>query len=60
MLSVDHRKARLYFPDERGAHFVDPQLAYIVSLSLPKGIRTAFRGAGDTRPVYSWDYVDAA
>jgi hypothetical protein len=32
--------------------------AYAVWLALPKGVRAAFRGAGDTRPVFSWDYVD--
>jgi hypothetical protein len=55
---VDHRKARIYFLDGRVAHFADPQLAYLVWLSLPKGIRAEFRGAYDTRPVYSWDYAD--
>jgi len=50
--------ARLYYADGRVIQFADQQLAYAAWLTLPKGVRAAFRGAGDTRPVYPWDYVD--
>lgn len=53
------RKARLFFPDGRVSHFDDQKLAYAVWLALPKGVRSAFRGANDTTPVYPWDHVDA-
>jgi hypothetical protein len=38
--------------------YADQAEAYAVWLALPKGVRAAFRGAGDSRPVFSWDYVD--
>lgn len=37
--------------------FGDQAMAYAVWLSLPRGVRAAFRGKNDARPVYSWDYV---
>jgi hypothetical protein len=58
--SHNPRKARLYFPDGRAEEFDDQKLAYAVWLALPKGIRAAFRGAKDARPVYPWDCVDLA
>lgn len=55
-------KAKLYIRWRNGASEVreydDQALAYAVWLGLPKGVRAAFRGAGDTRPVYGWDYAD--
>jgi len=51
-------KARLHFPDGRVVHYENQSLAYQVWLSFPQGIRVAFRGAGDCRPVYPWDYAD--
>jgi len=57
--SIDVRKARLYFPDDRVTQYDDQKLAYAVWLALPKGTRAAFRGTNDTRPVYPWDYTDA-
>ena len=55
-------KAKLYVRWRNGTKTVeeynDQSLAYFVYLGLPKGVRAAFRGAGDTRPVYAWDYVD--
>ena len=56
--SIDVRKARLHFPDGRVTHYDDQKVAYAVWLSLPKGCRSAFRGANDARPVYPWDYAD--
>lgn len=51
-------KARLYYRDGRIESYEDQRLAYAVWLALPRGIRVAFRGAGDTTPVYSHDYLD--
>jgi hypothetical protein len=56
---LDCSKARLYFPDGQVCQYEDQRLAYFVWLHLPAGIRAAFRGAGDERPVYPWDYADA-
>lgn len=56
--TVDTSKARLYYPHGLVRHYDDQTLAYQVWLALPKGQRAAFRGAGDTTPVYSWDYAD--
>ena len=50
--------ARIHFRDGRVAKFTDQRLAYLTWLSLPRGIRAAFRGQGDHRPVYAWDYAD--
>ena len=50
--------ARIQFRDGRVSFFKDQQLAYLAWLSLPRGMRSAFRGQGDTRPVYAWDYAD--
>ncbi len=50
--------ARIYYRDGRVSTFVDERLAYQVWLSLPRGTRAAFRGKGDTRPIYPWDYAD--
>lgn len=57
--TADISRARLCYPDGRVTHFDDQRLAYAVWLALPKGVLVAFRGANDTQPVYSWDYVDA-
>ncbi len=38
--------------------YADQAEGYAVYLALPRGVRAAFRGAGDNRPVYPWDYVD--
>jgi hypothetical protein len=51
-------RARLYFQDGRVVHYADQSLAYQVWLSFPQGVRVAFRGVGDDRPVYPWDYAD--
>ena len=51
-------KACLYFRDGTIQEFFDQQLAYAVYLALPRGVRVAFRGAGESRPVLPWDYVD--
>lgn len=55
-------KARLYIRWKNGHEEVreydDQSLAYAVWLALPKGVRAAFRGADDSSPVYSWNYVD--
>jgi len=50
--------ARIYFRDGRVLTFQDQRLAYQTWLSLPRGIGAAFRGKGDSRPVYAWDYAD--
>ncbi len=56
---IDTHKARIYYTGGRVQHWDDQALAFAVWLGLPKGVRAAFRGANDTRPVYTWDYVDA-
>jgi len=44
--------ARLHFADGRISTFRDQTLAYQTWLSLPRGVRAAFRGRGDHRSVY--------
>lgn len=51
-------KSRIYYQDGLVRHFYNPQVAFAIYLSLPKGVKVAFRSAGDTTPVYSHDYVD--
>jgi len=50
--------ARIHFRDGRVLKFRDQKLAHQTWLSLPRGTRAAFRGKGDNRPVYAWDYAD--
>lgn len=50
--------ARIQFRDGRVSLFKDPRLAYLAWLALPRGVRAAFRGRGDNRPVKAWDYAD--
>lgn len=50
--------ARIHFPDGRVLTFSDQPLAYQSWLALPRGVRAAFRGKGDARPVLPWDYAD--
>ena len=50
--------ARIHFRDGRVLKFRGQTLAYQAWLSLPRGTRAAFRGKGDHRPVYAWDYAD--
>jgi hypothetical protein len=57
--NIDTTKARIHYTDGRVQYWDDQALAYAIWLALPKGIRAAFRGAHDDRPVYPWDYVDA-
>jgi hypothetical protein len=51
--------ARIFYPGGRVDRFPDQSLAYALWLGLGMGVRVAFRGTGDVRPVYPWDYVDA-
>ena len=50
--------ACIHFRDRRVLKFQDQRLAYQTWISLPRGARAAFRGKGDNRPVYAWDYAD--
>ena len=50
--------ARIHVRNGRAAEFKDQQLAYQIWLSLPRGLRAAFRGKGDNSLVYAWDYTD--
>ena len=50
--------ARIHFLNGRAAEVKDQQLAHQIWLSLPRGLRAAFRGKGDNRPVYAWGYTD--
>jgi len=58
MNTRNQEPARIYFRDGRVSQFRDQKLAYQTWLSLPRGIGAAFRGKGDNRPVYAWDYAD--
>ncbi len=58
MNTRNQKPARIYFRDGRFSQFRDQKLAYQTWLSLPRGIGAAFRGKGDHRPVYAWDYAD--
>lgn len=58
--STQIRAARIYFVDGHVDHFRNQVFAFAVWLALPKGVRVAFRGKNDTRPVYPWDYADAS
>ena len=60
MTNIDAREARIYFPDGRVDTYADQKLAFTMWLTLPEGIRAAFRGANDVRLVYSWGYVDVS
>ena len=51
--------ARLFFSNGQIMLFKDQQLAFRAWLALTRGVHAAFRGIGDNRPVYPWDYVDA-
>jgi len=51
-------QARLYYRDGRVDRFDNQSLAYQTWLALPRGVRVAFRAAGDNRPVLSHDYAD--
>ena len=57
--AADTSKARVYYADSV-SEFDTDKLAYAVWLGMGKGICCAFRGAGDTRPIYPWDLVDRA
>jgi len=50
--------ARILFRNGRVVEFNNQTLAYQTWLALPCGTRAAFRGQGDSRPVYSWDFAD--
>jgi hypothetical protein len=50
--------ARIHVRNGRVAKFRDQTLAYQTWLSLPRGLRAAFRGQGDSRPVCAWAYTD--
>ena len=56
--TVPPSPARIYFRDGRVVAFSKQTLAYQTWLALPRGTRAAFRGQGDLRPVYPWDYAD--
>ena len=58
--ATETRTARIYFVDGHVDHFRNQVFAFAVWLALPKGVRVAFRGKNDARPVYPWDYADAS
>ena len=58
MKTPKQESARIHFRDGRVLKFKDQNLAYQTWLSLPRGTGAAFRGKGDNRPVYAWDYAD--
>jgi hypothetical protein len=58
MKTSKQESARIHFRDGRVLKFKDQTLAYQTWLSLPRGTRAAFRGNGDNRRVYAWDFAD--
>ena len=50
--------ATLHYSDGRRDYYHDATLALKVYYALPRGVRVAFRSAGDLAPVYPHDYVD--
>jgi hypothetical protein len=56
--AADVAKARLFYSNGHVATFKTNQEAYALWLAMPKGYRIAFRGIGDSTPVYSQDYAD--
>jgi hypothetical protein len=56
---VNTSLARIYYTSGKVAHFKDQKMALTLWRALSKGVRAAFRGAHDTRPVYPWNQVDA-
>jgi hypothetical protein len=58
MKTRQQQSIRIHFRDGRVLTFQNQKLAYQTWLSLSRGTRAAFRGKGDNRPVYAWDYAD--
>jgi hypothetical protein len=58
MITGDTSKARLLFSNGHIEEYDDQHLAYALWLALPRGVRAAFRGKNDNRPVYGWECVD--
>jgi len=58
MKSNRQTSARIHFRDGRVLELKNQNLAYQTWLSLPRGTHAAFRGKGDKRPVYAWDFAD--
>lgn len=54
----DTKKARLFYSGGSRDEFHNQQLAYEIYMGARKGVRIAFRGKGDTTPVYPWELVD--
>lgn len=52
-----YKKARIYFQNGMVEVFDNPTTAYTVYITLPGSVRAAFRGAWDSRPIESWDYI---
>ena len=52
--------ATLYFQNGQQRYYTNPAIALSVYYALSRRWRVAFRSDGDTRPVYSWDYVTHA
>ncbi|MGO9014671.1 MAG: hypothetical protein ACLQF0_06790 [Dissulfurispiraceae bacterium] len=56
---INISKSRIHYRDGRIEEYESQSEAYAFWLGLPRGVRAAFRGAGDATPVYAHDYVDA-
>lgn len=54
----DTTKPRLFFIGGRISHYDTDASAYTIWRALAKGVRVAFRNAGDTREVFAWDFLD--
>lgn len=53
-------RPRIYFADGTALVFAQGEdvLALNTYFRLPKGVRAAYRGAGDTQELFEWSYVD--
>ncbi len=49
--------ARILYPDGRIIVYSSDKLAYQVYSSLPRGVKAAFRAAGDKTWVYPADFI---
>ena len=54
----DTSLTRLIYADGRVEHYADSALALALWYGAARGVRVAFRSAGDCSPVYPWDCVD--
>lgn len=52
------KRARIVDASGKVQEFDNPALALRCYYAMPRGVRLAFRAAGDATPVYPWDLAD--